>query len=142
MRKFLKIAAVVMLTFAGYYLLLGAAMLMSSGEIGELAQSTDSAIDAGMATQATIFMGVLMLINGIVQCVTGVFALLGNKHRGLLIASVVLAGLMLAVVCVTVFGSEFNPMYLLELLGPVLVLIAGIGVLRAGPEEAVPTLKR
>ena len=110
MRKFLKIAAVVMLTFAGYYLLLGAAMLM--------------------------------LINGIVQCVTGVFALLGNKHRGLLIASVVLAGLMLAFVCVTVFGSEFNPVYLLELLGPVLVLIAGIGVLRAGPEEAVPTLKR
>ena len=53
-----------------------------------------------------------------------------------------LAGLMLAFVCVTVFGSEFNPVYLLELLGPVLVLIAGIGVLRAGPEEAMPTLKR
>ena len=39
MRTFLKVAAVLMLSFGGYYLLMGLSALMASGQIGQVAQS-------------------------------------------------------------------------------------------------------
>lgn len=37
MRTFLKVAAVLMLSFGGYYLLMGLSALMASGQIGQVA---------------------------------------------------------------------------------------------------------
>ncbi len=44
MRTFLKVAAVLMLSFGGYYLLMGLSALMASGQIGQVAQSMDETI--------------------------------------------------------------------------------------------------
>lgn len=38
MRTFLKVAAVLMLSFGGYYLLMGLSALMASGQIGQVAR--------------------------------------------------------------------------------------------------------
>lgn len=44
MRTFLKVAAVLMLSFGGYYLLMGLSALMASGQIGQVAQSMDETL--------------------------------------------------------------------------------------------------
>lgn len=44
MRTFLKVAAVLMLSFGAYYLLMGLSAIMASGEIGLVAQSVDETL--------------------------------------------------------------------------------------------------
>lgn len=51
MRTFLKVAAVLMLSFGGYYLLMGLSALMASGQIGQVAQSMDETIDPALASR-------------------------------------------------------------------------------------------
>lgn len=67
MRTFLKVAAVLMLSFGGYYLLMGLSALMASGQIGQVAQSMDETIDPALASQATVQLGLMMLSIGVLE---------------------------------------------------------------------------
>ena len=87
MRTFLKVAAVLMLSFGGYYLLMGLSALMASGQIGQVAQSMDETIDPALASQATVQLGLMMLSIGMLEGLAGLFGLLGGKRRKLLIAA-------------------------------------------------------
>lgn len=142
MRTFLKVAAVLMLSFGAYYLLMGLSAIMASGEIGLVAQSVDETIDPVLAAQATVQLGIVMMVIGTLEGLAGLFGLLGGKRRGLLIASLAIAGVMLVANLVTLATSPFEWMYLVELAMPVLLLAAGIAVLRVGPEDQRPKLLR
>ena len=95
MRTFLKVAAVLMLSFGGYYLLMGLSALMASGQIGQVAQSMDETIDPALASQATVQRGLMMLSSGVLEGLAGLFGLVGGKRRKLLIASLAISGVML-----------------------------------------------
>lgn len=139
MRTFLKVAAVLMLSFGGYYLLMGLSALMASGQIGQVAQSMDETIDPALASQATVQLGLMMLSIGVLE---GLAGLLGGKRRKLLIASLAISGVMLVANLVTLATTPFDWVYLVELSLPVMLLAAGIGVLRMGPENQPPRLSR
>ena len=142
MRTFLKVAAVLMLSFGGYYLLMGLSALMASGQIGQVAQSMDETIDPALASQATVQLGLMMLSIGVLEGLAGLFGLLGGKRRKLLIASLAISGVMLVANLVTLATTPFDWVYLVELSLPVMLLAAGIGVLRMGPENPPPRLSR
>lgn len=142
MRTFLKVAAVLMLSFGGYYLLIGASAALSCNQIGEMAQSMDETIDAALASQATLQLGIMLLIIGLLEGLAGLFGLLGNKRKGFLIACMALSGVMLIANLVTVATTEFEWMYVIELALPTMLLAAGIGVFRLGPENQPPRLSR
>ena len=134
MRTFLKVASVLMLSFGGYYLLMGLSALMASGQIGQVAQSMDETIDPALASQATVQLGLMMLSIGVLEGLAGLF--------GLLIASLAISGVMLVANLVTLATTPFDWVYLVELSLPVMLLAAGIGVLRMGPENQPPRLPR
>ena len=142
MRTFLKVAAVLMLSFGGYYLLMGLSALMASGQIGQVAQSMDETIDPALASQATVQLGLMMLSIGVLEGLAGLFGLFGGKRRKLLIASLAISGVMLVANLVTLATTPFDWVYLVELSLPVMLLAAGIGVLRMGPENQPPRLSR
>lgn len=142
MRTFLKVAAVLMLSFGGYYLLMGLSALMASGQIGQVAQSMDETIDPALASQATVQLGLMMLSIGVLEGLAGLFGLLGGKRRKLLIASLAISGVMLVANLVTLATTPFDWVYLVELSLPVMLLATGIGVLRMGPENQPPRLSR
>ena len=137
-----KVAAVLMLSFGGYYLLMGLSALMASGQIGQVAQSMDETIDPALASQATVQLGLMMLSIGVLEGLAGLFGLLGGKRRKLLIASLAISGVMLVANLVTLATTPFDWVYLVELSLPVMLLAAGIGVLRMGPENQPPRLSR
>lgn len=142
MRTFLKVAAVLMLSFGGYYLLMGLSAMMASAQVGEMAQSMDETIDPVLASQATMQLGLMMLSIGALECLAGLFGLLGGKRRKLLIASMAISGVMLVANLVTLATTPFDLIYLVELALPVMLLAAGIAVLRMGPENQPPRLSR
>lgn len=142
MRTFLKVAAVLMLSFGGYYLLMGLSAMMASAQVGEMAQSMDETIDPVLASQATMQLGLMMLSIGVLEGLAGLFGLLGGKRRKLLIASMAISGVMLVANLVTLATTPFDLIYLVELALPVMLLVAGIAVLRMGPENQPPRLSR
>lgn len=142
MRTFLKVAAVLMLSFAAYYLLMGMSVIMVSGEVKEIALSVDETIDPEMAVQGTVQLGIMMLAIGGLEALAGLFGLLGGTRRRLLIACMALSGIMLVANLVTLVTNAFEWILLVELSLPVMLLAAGAGVLRMGPENQPPRLGR
>ena len=65
-----------------------------------------------------------------------------RTRRKLLIASLAISGVMLVANLVTLATTPFDWVYLVELSLPVMLLAAGIGVLRIGPENQPPRLSR
>ena len=114
MRNLLKIAAVLVLSFAAYYLVMGGSMLMSQGQLsqamvdfskeeesklleaGEEIEDGAEALDVASASHAVLVMALTMLAVGLVEGLAGLFGLLGGKRRRLLIVSIVFAVMMLA----------------------------------------------
>ena len=110
MRNLLKIAAVLVLSFAAYYLVMGGSMLMSQGQLsqamvdfskeeesklleaGEEIEDGAEVLDVASASHAVLVMALTMLAGGLVEGLAGLFGLLGGKRRRLLIVSIVFAG--------------------------------------------------
>ena len=160
MRNLLKIAAVLVLSFAAYYLVMGGSMLMSQGklsqamvdfskeeeskllEAGEEIEDGAEALDVASASHAVLVMALTMLAVGLVEGLAGLFGLLGGKRRRLLIVSIVFAVMMLASSITTLISSGLNIIYVLEVLAPILLIVGDIGVFRMEGREQLPTLPR
>ena len=160
MRNLLKIAAVLVLSFAAYYLVMGGSMLMSQGQLsqamvdfskeeesklleaGEEIEDGAEALDVASASHAVLVMVLTMLAVGLVEGLAGLFGLLGGKRRRLLIVSIVFAVMMLASSITTLISSGLNIIYILEVLAPILLIVGDIGVFRMEGREQLPTLPR
>ena len=160
MRNLLKIAAVLVLSFAAYYLVMGGSMLMSQGQLrqamvdfskeeesklleaGEEIEDGAEALDVASASHAVLVMALTMLAVGLVEGLAGLFGLLGGKRRRLLIVSIVFAVMMLASSITTLISSGLNIIYVLEVLAPILLIVGDIGVFRMEGREQLPTLPR
>ena len=160
MRNLLKIAAVLVLTFAAYYLVMGGSMLMSQGQLsqamvdfskeeesklleaGEEIEDGAEVLDVASASHAVLVMALTMLAVGLVEGLAGLFGLLGGKRRKLLIVSIVFAVMMLASSITTLISSGLNIIYVLEVLAPILLIVGDIGVFRMEGREQLPTLPR
>ncbi len=160
MRNLLKIAAVLVLSFAAYYLVMGGSMLMSQGQLsqamvdfskeeesklleaGEEIEDGAEVLDAASASHAVLVMALTMLAVGLVEGLAGLFGLLGGKRRRLLIVSIVFAVMMLASSITTLISSGLNIIYVLEVLAPILLIVGDIGVFRMEGREQLPTLPR
>lgn len=160
MRNLLKIAAVLVLSFAAYYLVMGGSMLMSQGQLsqamvdfskeeesklleaGEEVEDGAEALDVASASHAVLVMALTMLAVGLVEGLAGLFGLLGGKRRRLLIVSIVFAVMMLASSITTLISSGLNIIYVLEVLAPILLIVGDIGVFRMEGREQLPTLPR
>ena len=160
MRNLLKIAAVLVLSFAAYYLVMGGSMLMSRGQLsqamvdfsqeeenklleaGEEIEDGAKVLDAASASHAVLVMALTMLAVGLVEGLAGLFGLLGGKRRKLLIASIVFAVIMLVSSTTTLISSGLNIIYVLEVLAPILLIVGDIGVFRMEGREQLPTLPR
>ncbi len=160
MRNLLKIAAVLVLSFAAYYLVMGGSMLMSQGQLsqamvdfskeeesklleaGEEIEDGAEALDVASASHAVLVMALTMLAVGLVEGLAGLFGLLGGKRRRLLIVSIVFAVIMLASSITTLISSGLNIIYVLEVLAPILLIVGDIGVFRMEGREQLPTLPR
>lgn len=160
MRNLLKIAAVLVLSFAAYYLVMGGSMLMSQGQLsqamvdfskeeesklleaGEEIEDGAEALDVASASHAVLVMALTMLAVGLVEGLAGLFGLLGGKRRRLLIVSIVFAVMMLASSITTLISSGLNIIYVLEVLAPMLLIVGDIGVFRMEGREQLPTLPR
>lgn len=160
MRNLLKIAAVLVLSFAAYYLVMGGSMLMSQGQLsqamvdfskeeesklleaGEEIEDGAEALDVASASHAVLVMALTMLAVGLVEGLAGLFGLLGGKRRRLLIVSIVFAVMMLASSITTLISSGLNIIYVLEVLAPILLIVGDIGVFRMEGREQLPTLTR
>ena len=70
------------------------------------------------------------------------FAVLSEKRRKLLIVSMVILGVLVMANLVTLLTTGLSWIYLIELVLQVMLLAAGIGVLRMGPENQPPRLSR
>ena len=160
MRNLLKIAAVLVLSFAAYYLVMGGSMLMSQGQLsqamvdfskeeesklleaGEEIEDGAEALDVASSYHALLVMALTMLAVGLVEGLAGLFGLLGGKRRRLLIVSIVFAVMMLASSITTLISSGLNIIYVLEVLAPILLIVGDIGVFRMEGREQLPTLPR
>ena len=160
MRNVLKIAAVLVLSFAAYYLVMGGSMLMSQGQLsqamvdfskeeesklleaGEEIEDGAEVLDVTSASHAVLVMALTMLAVGLVEGLAGLFGLLGGKRRRLLIVSIVFAVMMLASSITTLISSGLNIIYVLEVLAPILLIVGDIGVFRMEGREQLPTLPR
>lgn len=160
MRNLLKIAAVLVLSFAAYYLVMGGSMLMSQGQLsqamvdfskeeesklleaGEEIEDGAEVLDVASASHAVLVMALTMLVVGLVEGLAGLFGLLGGKRRRLLIVSIVFAVMMLASSITTLISSGLNIIYVLEVLAPILLIVGDIGVFRMEGREQLPTLPR
>ena len=160
MRNLLKIAAVLVLSFAAYYLVMGGSMLMSQGQLsqamvdfskeeesklleaGEEIEDGAEGLDVASASHAVLVMALTMLAVGLVEGLAGLFGLLGGKRRRLLIVSIVFAVMMLASSITTLISSGLNIIYVLEVLAPILLIVGDIGVFRMEGREQLPTLPR
>ncbi len=160
MRNVLKIAAVLVLSFAAYYLVMGGSMLMSQGQLsqamvdfskeeesklleaGEEIEDGAEVLDVASASHAVLVMALTMLAVGLVEGLAGLFGLLGGKRRRLLIVSIVFAVMMLASSITTLISSGLNIIYVLEVLAPILLIVGDIGVFRMEGREQLPTLPR
>lgn len=160
MRNLLKIAAVLVLSFAAYYLVMGGSMLMSQGQLsqamvdfskeeesklleaGEEIEDGAEVLDVASASHAVLVMALTMLAVGLVEGLAGLFGLLGGKRRKLLIVSIVFAVMMLASSITTLISSGLNIIYVLEVLAPILLIVGDIGVFRMEGREQFPTLPR
>ena len=160
MRNLLKIAAVLVLSFAAYYLVMGGSMLMSQGQLsqamvdfskeeesklleaGEEIEDGAEVLDVASASHAVLVMALTMLAVGLVEGLAGLFGLLGGKRRRLLIVSIVFAVMMLASSITTLISSGLNIIYVLEVLTPILLIVGDIGVFRMEGREQLPTLPR
>ena len=160
MRNLLKIAAVLVLSFAAYYLVMGGSMLMSQGQLsqamvdfskeeesklleaGEEIEDGAGVLDVASASHAVLVMALTMLAVGLVEGLAGLFGLLGGKRRRLLIVSIVFAVMMLASSITTLISSGLNIIYVLEVLAPMLLIVGDIGVFRMEGREQLPTLPR
>ena len=160
MRNLLKIAAVLVLSFAAYYLVMGGSMLMSQGQLsqamvdfskeeesklleaGEEIEDGAEVLDMASASHAVLVMALTMLAVGLVEGLAGLFGLLGGKRRKLLIVSIVFAVMMLASSITTLISSGLNIIYVLEVLAPMLLIVGDIGVFRMEGREQLPTLPR
>ena len=160
MRNVLKIAAVLVLSFAAYYLVMGGSMLMSQGQLsqamvdfskeeesklleaGEEIEDGAEVLDMASASHAVLVMALTMLAVGLVEGLAGLFGLLGGKRRRLLIVSIVFAVMMLASSITTLISSGLNIIYVLEVLAPILLIVGDIGVFRMEGREQLPTLPR
>lgn len=160
MRNLLKIAAVLVLSFAAYYLVMGGSMLMSQGQLsqamvdfskeeesklleaGEEIEDGAEVLDVASASHAVLVMALTMLAVGLVEGLAGLFGLLGGKRRRLLIVSIVFAVIMLASSITTLISSGLNIIYVLEVLAPILLIVGDIGVFRMEGREQLPTLPR
>lgn len=160
MRNLLKIAAVLVLSFAAYYLVMGGSMLMSQGQLsqamvdfskeeesklleaGEEIEDGAEVLDVASASHAVLVMALTMLAVGLVEGLAGLFGLLGGKRRKLLIVSIVFAVMMLASSITTLISSGLNIIYVLEVLAPILLIVGDIGVFRMEGREQLPTLPR
>ena len=160
MRNLLKIAAVLVLSFAAYYLVMGGSMLMSQGQLsqamvdfskeeesklleaGEEIEDGAEVLDVASASHAVLVMALTMLAVGLVEGLAGLFGLLGGKRRKLLIVSIVFAVMMLASSITTLISSGLNIIYVLEVLAPTLLIVGDIGVFRMEGREQLPTLPR
>lgn len=160
MRNLLKIAAVLVLSFAAYYLVMGGSMLMSRGQLsqamvdfskeeesklleaGEEIEAGAEVLDVASASHAVLVMALTMLAVGLVEGLAGLFGLLGGKRRRLLIVSIVFAVMMLASSITTLISSGLNIIYVLEVLAPMLLIVGDIGVFRMEGREQLPTLPR
>ena len=160
MRNLLKIAAVLVLSFAAYYLVMGGSMLMSQGQLsqamvdfskeeesklleaGEEIEAGAEVLDVASASHAVLVMALTMLAVGLVEGLAGLFGLLGGKRRRLLIVSIVFAVMMLASSITTLISSGLNIIYVLEVLAPMLLIVGDIGVFRMEGREQLPTLPR
>ena len=160
MRNLLKIAAVLVLSFAAYYLVMGGSMLMSQGQLsqamvdfskeeesklleaGEEIEDGAEVLDVASASHAVLVMALTMLAVGLVEGLAGLFGLLGGKRRRLLIVSIVFAVMMLASSITTLISSGLNIIYVLEVLAPMLLIVGDIGVFRMEGREQLPTLPR
>lgn len=160
MRNLLKIAAVLVLSFAAYYLVMGGSMLVSQGQLsqamvdfskeeesklleaGEEIEDGAEVLDVASASHAVLVMALTMLAVGLVEGLAGLFGLLGGKRRRLLIVSIVFAVMMLASSITTLISSGLNIIYVLEVLAPILLIVGDIGVFRMEGREQLPTLPR
>lgn len=160
MRNLLKIAAVLVLSFAAYYLVMGGSMLMSQGQLsqamvdfskeeesklleaGEEIEDGAEVLDVASASHAVLVMALTMLAVGLVEGLAGLFGLLGGKRRRLLIVSIVFAVMMLASSITTLISSGLNIIYVLEVLAPILLIVGDIGVFRMEGREQLLTLPR
>ena len=160
MRNLLKIAAVLVLSFAAYYLVMGGSMLMSRGQLsqamvdfskeeesklleaGEEIEDGAEVLDVASASHAVLVMALTMLAVGLVEGLAGLFGLLGGKRRKLLIVSIVFAVMMLASSITTLISSGLNIIYVLEVLAPMLLIVGDIGVFRMEGRGQLPTLPR
>ena len=160
MRNLLKIAAVLVLSFAAYYLVMGGSMLMSQGQLsqamvdfskeeesklleaGEEIEDGAEVLDVASASHAVLVMALTMLAVGLVEGLAGLFGLLGGKRRKLLIVSIVFAVMMLASSITTLISSGLNIIYVLEVLAPMLLIVGDIGVFRMEGREQLPPLPR
>ena len=160
MRNLLKIAAVLVLSFAAYYLVMGGSMLMSQGQLsqamvdfskeeesklleaGEEIEDGAEALDVASASHAVLVMALTMLAVGLVEGLAGLFGLLGGKRRRLLIVSIVFAVMMLASSITTLISSGLNIIYVLEVLALILLIVGDIGVFCMEGREQLPTLPR
>ena len=160
MRNLLKIAAVLVLSFAAYYLVMGGSMLMSRGQLsqamvdfskeeesklleaGEEIEDGAEVLDMASASHAVLVMALTMLAVGLVEGLAGLFGLLGGKRRKLLIVSIVFAVMMLASSITTLISSGLNIIYVLEVLAPMLLIVGDIGVFRMEGRGQLPTLPR
>ena len=160
MRNLLKIAAVLVLSFAAYYLVMGGSMLMSQGQLsqamvdfskeeesklleaGEEIEDGAEVLDVASASHAVLVMALTMLAVGLVEGLAGLFGLLGGKRRKLLIVSIVFAVMMLASSITTLISSGLNIIYVLEVLASILLIVGDIGVFRMEGREQLPTLPR
>lgn len=160
MRNLLKIAAVLVLSFAAYYLVMGGSMLVSQGQLsqamvdfskeeesklleaGEEIEDGAEVLDVASASHAVLVMALTMLAVGLVEGLAGLFGLLGGKWRRLLIVSIVFAVMMLASSITTLISSGLNIIYVLEVLAPILLIVGDIGVFRMEGREQLPTLPR
>ena len=160
MRNLLKIAAVLVLSFAAYYLVMGGSMLMPQGQLsqamvdfskeeesklleaGEEIEDGAEVLDVASASHAVLVMALTMLAVGLVEGLAGLFGLLGGKRRRLLIVSIVFAVMMLASSITTLISSGLNIIYVLEVLAPILLIVGDIGVFRMEGREQLPTLPR
>lgn len=160
MRNLLKIAAVLVLSFAAYYLVMGGSMLMSQGQLsqamvdfskeeesklleaGEEIEDGAEVLDVASASHAVLVMALTMLAVGLVEGLAGLFGLLGGKRRRLLIVSIAFAVMMLASSITTLISSGLNIIYVLEVLAPILLIVGDIGVFRMEGREQFPTLPR
>ena len=142
MRTFLKVAAVLMLSFGGFCLLVGLSAVMGSAQTGHMAQSLDTTIDPELASQAALQLGLMMVCSGALDGLAGLFGVLGEKRRRLLIASIAISGVSLMANLITLLTAVLSWVYLIELALQVMLLAGGIGVLRMGPEKQPPRLSR